>query len=400
MGNIENMNINTEEVIDNGDEKTTIGIKTTWKYRHIFNALEGETNEDKYLALLDAYNEKKRREESFNLNSYNEAIQKSFKAITSQINAMEQYINQREQDLKSEYVDDFGLKLESIKETLHTEKELKGKINELENELEIKSDEVTKLKHSSVLKEEIIETLTNEKEKMEEEYKTKVDALETQNTELIRSENTYIKQISDMEKELHIKDEEQRNTITQYEEKFTKLKQEHLDNIKELNVKHNIEISEYKKQINGLDTEKAVLNNTIKNLENNSNTLLGENNRLQEEIKNITKEYKEELKSLEKEHKEELKSLEKEIKTSEDKSNKLEIEKAKLETKTATLEELVKSLQEEKTLLKQQVSSLEETIKTNQDEIQKLNETAKKREVEVERLNNELKKIADSTNKK
>ena len=250
----ENKIINNIEE-NNENEKTTIGIKTIWKHRNTFNELPGATNEEKYLALLEAYEKQKAKDKRIDVAEYKESISKSFSNIERQLEAMESSVMEYQDELEDVYINKFGIMLEELKSNIENEEILKARIISLENDL-AKANELTATQSDAIV--QLTEKATDLEAKNMEYI-----AL---NTSLVANENNYINQLREKDALINSKELEISDAKKVHHEKMEQLEEEYRLQLKELTDNHETVINEYKNKIVVADREKAVLETSVKSL--------------------------------------------------------------------------------------------------------------------------------------
>lgn len=370
----ENKIINNIEE-NNENEKTTIGIKTIWKHRNTFNELPGATNEEKYLALLEAYEKQKAKDKRIDVAEYKESISKSFSNIERQLEAMESSVMEYQDELEDVYINKFGIMLEELKSNIENEEILKARIISLENDL-AKANELTATQSDAIV--QLTEKATDLEAKNMEYI-----AL---NTSLVANENNYINQLREKDALINSKELEISDAKKVHHEKMEQLEEEYRLQLKELTDNHETVINEYKNKIVVADREKAVLETSVKSLNESLSSSNSEISELKEEVKLVTREAKLEIKTLEQEYKEEIKVLE-------DRARTLEIEKAKEEAKIDSLETTIKNLHIEKNDIQHKLEDVEKVNVEQSVNIKELEKEVSEYKVLLTNKESDLKEI-------
>ena len=370
----ENNNLEQEIQQQEEDKNAKLQVRTKASLVNEFKSIEGTTDNDKLVKLLELYRRFESTRDKFNVDNNLDTIDKAIATLNSQLSAIVTSVNQYERSLSEKYITGFGEQLLELKTDIEQEEILQSKIITLQKENE-------ELLANSVENETTINAL-NEKITMLEAENNKYIAI---NTEVVNKENNYINQLREKdntitEKELELRDlkAEHNTKISELEGGFKKqlgelqdklelANKEHLKQIKEIESKHKEEVNKLQedieeankkhiKEIAEIDKDKSILQTKIDSLENSVDTLKSEKEALNTNIKEIRQQHKAELKATETEHKKEIKELEGEVKKAQKESSKMEINIAKLETK-------LEGKADTETKLEQEIATLKEKLK-------------------------------------
>ena len=384
----------TDPINIDEDKPTSLSLRTKESIKNAFKEVEGNTDNEKLMKLLELHEEFQKTEDKFNVGTNLNVIDKSFNVIKSQINAIVTAINQFDREMDEKYIVNIACKMKELKDEIVNEDILKAKIIESDKE------------------KEILNAQLSEEQEKNDDYKSKIIELEsenksliTKNSDLVHSENKMINQLREKDNEINFKNIEidklknlhattVNNLETEYKEKLKEIEsdaklreekmmqkseiekkelKEDIERLKELNAelwktmseeKEKIKV-ELESKITNLEKDKIAIDTERTNLQKNLDSIDKENKELKGKIDLTIKESKEELNQLRREHKEEVKSLEEEIRITEERVNKSNVEKAKSDSKIEILENNINTLQAE--------------LKVNLD-------TINKKELEINRL--------------
>ena len=384
----------TDPINIDEDKPTSLSLRTKESIKNAFKEVEGNTDNEKLMKLLELHEEFQKTEDKFNVGTNLNVIDKSLNVIKSQINAIVTAINQFDREMDEKYIVNIACKMKELKDEIVNEDILKAKIIESDKE------------------KEILNAQLSEEQEKNDDYKSKIIELEsenksliTKNSDLVHSENKMINQLREKDNEINFKNIEidklknlhattVNNLETEYKEKLKEIEsdaklreekmmqkseiekkelKEDIERLKELNAelwktmseeKEKIKV-ELESKITNLEKDKIAIDTERTNLQKNLDIIDKENKELKGKIDLTIKESKEELNQLRREHKEEVKSLEEEIRITEERVNKSNVEKAKSDSKIEILENNINTLQAE--------------LKVNLD-------TINKKELEINRL--------------
>ena len=403
----ENNNLEQEIQQQEEDKNAKLQVRTKASLVSEFKSIEGVTDNDKLVKLLELYRKFESTQDKFNVDGNLDVIDKAIATLNSQLNAIVTCVNQYERSLSEKYITGFGEQLVELKADIEQEEILQSKIITLQKENE-------ELLANSVENETTINAL-NEKITMLEAENNKYIAI---NTEVVNKENNYINQLREKdntitEKELELRDlkAEHNTKISELEGGFKKqlgelqdklelANKEHLKQIKEIESKHKEEVNKlqeeleeanknHAKNIAEIDKEKSVLETKVVNLEDNIDTLKAEKEALNTNIKEIRQQHKAELKATETEHKTEVKILEAEVKKAQKESSKLEINIAKLETKLEGKVDTETKLEQEIAMLKEKLEELENKNKELEEKVKTKKTTTRSTKAKKTKANTE-----------
>lgn len=403
---VENNNLE-QEIQQEEDKNAKLQVRTKASLVNEFKSIEGTTDNDKLVKLLELYRRFESTRDKFNVDNNLDTIDKAIATLNSQLSAIVTSVNQYERSLSEKYITGFGEQLLELKTDIEQEEILQSKIIKLEKENE-------ELLANSSKNETLISEL-NEKITELEGENNKYIAL---NLEVVNKENNYINKLHDKdntiaEKELEIRDikAEADAKITALEENFKEqlgelqdklelANKEHFKQIKEIESKHKEEVNKlqedieeankkYAKELADMDKEKSVLETKVANLEDNIDSLKTEKEALNTNIKEIRQQHKEELKTTETEHKKEIKELEGEVKKAQKEVAKTEVEIAKLETKLETKANTETKLEQEIATLKEKLKELENKNKELEEKTKTKKSTSRSTKAKKTKANTE-----------
>lgn len=384
----ENNNLEQEIQQQEEDKNAKLQVRTKASLVNEFKSIEGTTDNDKLVKLLELYRRFESTRDKFNVDNNLDTIDKAIATLNSQLSAIVTSVNQYERSLNKRYVEGFGEQLLELKTDIEQEEILQSKIIKLEKENE-------ELLANSSKNETLISEL-NEKITELEGENNKYIAL---NLEVVNKENNYINKLHDKdntiaEKELEIRDikaeadakitaleDNFKEQLGELQDKLEETNKEHIKQFDEVNNKHKEEINKLQeeleeankkhiKEIAEIDKDKSILQTKIDSLENSVDTLKSEKEALNTNIKEIRQQHKAELKATETEHKKEIKELEGEVKKAQKESSKMEINIAKLETK-------LEGKADTETKLEQEIATLKEKLKELENKNKELEEKTK-----------------------
>ena len=384
----ENNNLEQEIQQQEEDKNAKLQVRTKASLVNEFKSIEGTTDNDKLVKLLELYRRFESTRDKFNVDNNLDTIDKAIATLNSQLSAIVTSVNQYERSLNERYVEGFGEQLLELKTDIEQEEILQSKIIKLEKENE-------ELLANSSKNETLISEL-NEKITELEGENNKYIAL---NLEVVNKENNYINKLHDKdntiaEKELEIRDikaeadakitaleDNFKEQLGELQDKLEETNKEHIKQFDEVNNKHKEEINKLQeeleeankkhiKEIAEIDKDKSILQTKIDSLENSVDTLKAEKEALNTNIKEIRQQHKAELKATETEHKKEIKELEGEVKKAQKESSKMEINIAKLETK-------LEGKADTETKLEQEIATLKEKLKELENKNKELEEKTK-----------------------
>ena len=371
----ENNNLEQEIQQQEEDKNAKLQVRTKASLVNEFKSIEGTTDNDKLVKLLELYRRFESTRDKFNVDNNLDTIDKAIATLNSQLSAIVTSVNQYERSLNERYVEGFGEQL-----------------LELKTDIEKENEEL--LANSS--KNETLISELNEKITELEGENNKYIAL---NLEVVNKENNYINKLHDKdntiaEKELEIRDikaeadakitaleDNFKEQLGELQDKLEETNKEHIKQFDEVNNKHKEEINKLQeeleeankkhiKEIAEIDKDKSILQTKIDSLENSVDTLKSEKEALNTNIKEIRQQHKAELKATETEHKKEIKELEGEVKKAQKESSKMEINIAKLETK-------LEGKADTETKLEQEIATLKEKLKELENKNKELEEKTK-----------------------
>lgn len=334
MENKDNLNENIELM---KDKNTNLSLRTKESLKAEFKSIEGVTDNDKLVKLLELYRKFQSTQSNFSIDANLNVIEKAFDTIKSQVKAISSSVNQHEITLNETYVEGIADEMKLLKEQIQKEDVLNLKIEKLEKELDILNKKCEEKDELFIENQEKIKKLGD--------FNNKYLAL---NNELVNKENNYINQLREKDNIISSKDTKINEIKNEYESKLRSLEQEKESSIKE----HESKVVE-------LDKENAVLKANIKNAE-------GKNKELENRVKLINTESKNKIE----ECKIKIEELEKQLaKAQEDKQMAI-LEKVRLESKIENSEIKVgtKSNNQLKNKLKPKVlKDKERNIEINKD---------------------------------
>lgn len=403
----ENNNLEQEIQQQEEDKNAKLQVRTKASLVNEFKSIEGTTDNDKLVKLLELYRRFESTRDKFNVDNNLDTIDKAIATLNSQLSAIVTSVNQYERSLSEKYITGFGEQLVELKADIEQEEILQSKIIKLERENE-------ELLANSSKSETTINAL-NDKITMLEAENNKYIAI---NTEVVNKENNYINQLREKdntitEKELELRDlKAEHNTkisalednfkeqLGELQDKLELANKQHIKQIDEVNNKHKEEINKLQeeleeankkhiKEIAEIDKDKSILQTKIDSLENSVDTLKSEKEALNTNIKEIRQQHKAELKATETEHKKEIKELEGEVKKAQKESSKMEINIAKLETKLEGKADIETKLEQEIAMLKEKLKELENKNKELEEKVKTKKTTTRSTKAKKTKANTE-----------
>lgn len=312
MENREIANATNEQIELIEDKNTNLSMRTKESLKTEFKAIEGSTDNDKLVRLLELYRKFQSTQDKFNIDVNLDVIEKAFGTITSQLNAITTSVNQYERTLNENYIVNVADEMKLLKEQIESEEVLNARIITLEKELEL------------------LNKRYEDKENIVFQSKEKIERLEADNKELINKnsdfvhkENDYINQLREKDNEINSKGLEINKLINDYENKIKSLEEQH------------------KADMVALEKEQMKKDLEIDNLKNNVSDIEKRNEKLVSDIETLRKEHKKEIKDIEKEYKVELKEATV-------KANKLEIDIVNKDNEIEALKKQIEELKNEK----------------------------------------------------
>lgn len=306
MERLENATNEQIELIE--DKNATLQVRTKESLRDTFKSIDGATDNDKLIKLLDLYKKFQATQDKFSIDANLDVIDKAFNTITSQLKAISSGVNQYERTLNETYIVDVADEMKLLKEQIESEEVLNARIINLEKELEL----LNKRAEQNI--------------KIIEDSKIKIEQLEASNknyialnSELVSKENNYINQLREKDNTINFKDVENNNLVNDYENKLKSLEEQ------------------YKANIVDLEKEQMKKDLEIDNLKNNILNIEKQNEKLESEIEALRKEHKKDIKDIEKEYKAELKEANL-------KANKLEIDIVNKDNEIEALKQQIEAL--------------------------------------------------------
>lgn len=287
------------------DKNTSLSMRTKESLKTEFKAIEGCTDNDKLVKLLELYRKFQTTQDKFNIDTNLDVIEKAFNTMKSQLNAITSNVNQYERTLNEKYIVDVADEMKLLKEQIESEEVLNARIITLKKELELLSKRFEEKESIVLQSKEKIETLeTNNK------------TLINKNSDLVHKESEYINQLREKDKEINTKDLEKAKLMNEYEIKIKslekqykedkeQLEKQHREDIKQLKEEHRNEIKVLEKEVlevkdmnNAIAIEKAKLDAKIENLEANVNILNKNKESLEMKIIDLNTEMQVNLKLL------------------------------------------------------------------------------------------------------
>ena len=389
------LNATNEQIELVEDKNATLQVRTKESLRDTFKSIDGATDNDKLIKLLDLYKKFQATQDKFSIDTNLDVIDKAFKTLKSQRGAIATSVNQYERTMNEKYVVGVADEMKLLKEQIESEEVLNAKIINLEKDLEL------------------LQKRYEEQEKIMLSSKEKIEGLEVDNknyialnSQLVSKENDYINQLREKDSVINSKDVEINKLVNDYESKLKSLEEQYKAKIEQLEKDNKATVKDFESKLIESDKEKAVLESKIESLTNNVTSLNTENKELKANIELVRKEAKEDIKTLEKEHKIEIKALEKEVANAKETNNKIALEKAKLESKIENLENNINALNETKKNLETEIKACSDSLKNKdieisnkEKEIEKINGALADAKVELEKMVKENKKIQTNLDK-
>ena len=288
-----------EETID---KETSLSLRTKESLKVEFKSIDGKTDNEKLIKLLQLHRKFQEKQDIFNIDSYMDSIDKSLENIHTQFKSITKAVNEEHENMINTYIIGTADEMRLIKSQIENEAVISAKTINLEKEIEL------------------LQKRFEEREKVVHSYKEKVLNLESQrndlllkNSNLIHKESDYINELRKKDTTINSKDNEINKLDNSYQKQLKIITDKYQTEIENMKIDNSNILKEMNKSLISSDKQKAILENNISYLEK-------ENNKLMSSIEIIRKESKEDIKNLEKEN------------------NILYIEKAKLESKIETLE--------------------------------------------------------------
>ena len=389
------LNATNEQIELVEDKNATLQVRTKESLRDTFKSIDGATDNDKLIKLLDLYKKFQATQDKFSIDTNLDVIDKAFNTLKSQLGAIATSVNQYERTMNEKYVVGVADEMKLLKEQIESEEVLNAKIINLEKDLEL------------------LQKRYEEQEKIMLSSKEKIEGLEVDNknyialnSQLVSKENDYINQKKKKDSVINSKDVEINKLVNDYESKLKSLEEQYKAKIEQLEKDNKATVKDFESKLIESDKEKAVLESKIESLTNNVTSLNTENKELKANIELVRKEAKEDIKTLEKEHKIEIKALEKEVANAKETNNKIALEKAKLESKIENLENNINALNETKKNLETEIKACSDSLKNKdieisnkEKEIEKINGALADAKVELEKMVKENKKIQTNLDK-
>lgn len=389
------VNATNEQIEQIEDKNTNLSMRTKEILKTEFKAIEGSTDNDKLVRLLELYRKFQATQDKFNIDTNLDVIEKAFGTITSQLNAISSSVNQYERTLNENYIVNVADEMKLLKEQIENEEVLNARIISLEKELEL------------------LNKRYEDKENIVFQSKEKIERLEADNKELINKnsdfvhkENDYINQLREKDNEINSKGLEINKLTNDYENKLKSLEEQYKAKIEQLENTNKATVKEFENKLTEADKEKAVLESKIESLMSVETNLNAENKELKASIELLRKEAKEDIKELEKEHKNEIKALEKEVSQAKETNNTKALENAKLESKIENLENNINVLTETKKSLEAEIRACNDSLKNKdtellnkEKELEKIDGALADAKAELEKVVKENKKIQTNLDK-
>ena len=276
------------EIQQEEDKNAKLQVRTKASLVAEFKNIDGVTDNDKLVKLLELYRKFESTRDTFNVDSNIDAIDKAIATLNSQLNAIITSVNQHERTLNEKYVEGFGEQLLELKSDIEQEEILQAKIIKLEKSNEDLLDNKEK--------NEIQINELNEKIVMLEQENNKYIAL---NTEIVARENNYINQIHEKDnlltqKELELRDLESESSRkiemleSEHSKEFVKMKESYEKQLQELQVNLEQANKQHADSIAKADKEKSILETKVSNLEENIEGLKAEKDVLNADMKERT----------------------------------------------------------------------------------------------------------------
>ena len=288
-----------EETID---KETSLSLRTKESLKVEFKSIDGKTDNEKLIKLLQLHRKFQEKQDIFNIDSYMESIDKSLENIHTQFQAVTKAVNEEHENMINTYIIGTADEMRLLKSQIENEAVISAKTINLEKEIEL------------------LQKRFEEREKVVHSYKEKVLNLESQrndlllkNSNLVQKESNYINELRKKDIIINSKDNEINKLDSSYQKQLKIIKEQYELQIENIKIDNNTVVKNINENLISVDKQKAILENNISYLEK-------ENNKLMSNMEAIRKESKEDIKKLEKEN------------------NILYIEKVKLESKIETLQ--------------------------------------------------------------
>lgn len=251
------------------DKNTSLTIRTKESLKDAFKSINGNTDNDKLIKLLELYKKFETTQDKFNIDNNLDIIDKAMNTIKSQITAIVSATNQYERTLHQEYIVNVADEMKLLKDDIENEEILNAKILKLESEVERLNNDIES-KH--LQNESLNEELTN--------LKSENNRYIALNIELVNKENNYINQLREKDNVIDMKQAEIDEKLLHNMEDMDLLESKYKEDIEELKKVHAVTIGTIKKELIEADKEKAILENNINNL-TDDNKQLKEDHRLE-----------------------------------------------------------------------------------------------------------------------
>ena len=132
----ENNNLEQEIQQQEEDKNAKLQVRTKASLVSEFKSIEGVTDNDKLVKLLELYRKFESTQDKFNVDGNLDVIDKAIATLNSQLSAIVTSVNQYERSLSEKYITGFGEQLLELKTDIEQEEILQSKIIKLERENE------------------------------------------------------------------------------------------------------------------------------------------------------------------------------------------------------------------------------------------------------------------------
>lgn len=312
MENREITNATNEQIELIEDKNTNLSMRTKESLKNEFKSIDGATDNDKLVRLLELYRKFQSTQDKFNIDTNLDVIEKAFGTITSQLNAITSSVNQYERTMQEQYIVGVADEMKLLKEQIENEEVLNARIISLEKELEL------------------LNKRYEDKENIVFQSKEKIERLEADNKELINKNSDFVHKENDYINQLREKD----NEINSKGLEINKLTNDYENKIKSLEEQHKADMVALEKEQMKKDLEIDNLQKSVANVEK-------QNEKLVSNIETLRKEHKKDIKDIEKEYKAELKEATV-------KANKLEIDIVNKDNEIEALKKQIEALENKK----------------------------------------------------
>lgn len=349
------------------DKDASLSVRTKESLKTEFKAIDGKTDNDKLISLLELHRKFQLTQDKFSIAESIDTINKAFGTITRTLESIQGSVNQHERTMQEQYIVNVADEMKVLKEQIQNEEVLEAKNMKLEKELELLNKRFEE-------KEMMVSEGKNKIANLDAENKalvTKNSELVTKNSELVQVQNNYINELREKDVEINSKSLEIDKLNGNHKDKIESLEKQNKENLEQMK-----EASD--KKINELEKEKAIVENTVSSLRENIEKYRFDNEKLNIDIEQLRKDSKEEMKQLETTYKEQVDGVVADKKVVEDKSNKLELENARMVSKLENAESNIKALQEERNEFKQELKMYNDDIKKLEKENMKLSNEKEK----------------------